>query len=65
MSLNIGSSSSTQTNTDTTLALKTANLAKNQQSREGQMALELIQSANIESLLAPSGNIGTQINIKV
>lgn len=65
MSLSIGSSSSAQTNTDTTVALKTANLVKNQQSREGQMALELIQSANIESLLAPSGNIGTQINIKV
>jgi hypothetical protein len=65
----IGSNSSAQTNTDTAFAVKTANLAKNQQSREGQMALELIQSANITNLATPavnlSGSIGTQINIKV
>jgi len=64
MSLSIGSNSSLQTNIDTGVALKTANLAKNQQAREGQMALELIQSANIEGLALSSGNIGTQINIK-
>ncbi len=64
MSLSIGSNSSVQTNIDTGVALKTANLAKNQQAREGQMALELIQSANIEGLALSSGNIGTQINIK-
>lgn len=65
MSIIIGANNSTQTNTDTAVALKTANLAKNQQSREGQMALELIQSANIGSVPAVSGNVGSQINIKV
>jgi len=64
MSIIIGSNSAVQTNTDTAVAVKTANLAKSQQALEGEMALKLIQSADINSTLA-SGNIGGQINIKV
>jgi len=46
-------------------ALKTANLTKNQQELEGQMAIKLIESANIEAIAAPVGNSGHNINIKV
>jgi len=68
MSTITGSTNSTnliQTNTQTAVAIKTASLVKNQQSLEGEMALALIQSANIDSLPVPVGNVGTQINIKV
>ena len=43
MSINIHSNNPVQTNTETAAAIKTANLAKNQQSLEGEMALQLIQ----------------------
>ena len=46
-------------------ALKTANLTKNQQEREGQMAINLIESANIDAIALPVGNSGHNINIKV
>ena len=46
-------------------ALKTANLAKNQQELEGQMAINLIESASIDGLAMPIGNSGNNINIKV
>ena len=66
MSITIGGpASSVQTNTDTGFALKTANLAKNQQEREGQMAVQMIQSASLDNIAPPSGNVGTQVNIKV
>ena len=65
MSINIHSNNPVQTNTETAAAIKTANLAKNQQSLEGEMALQLIQSANINLLPAPTANLGNSINIKV
>lgn len=45
--------------------LLTAALAKNNQELEGQMALQLIQSANTSSLPAPTGVSGNNVNIKV
>ncbi len=45
-------------------ALKTANLSKSQQELEGQMAINLIESANINAIAAPVGNSGHNINIK-
>ena len=65
MSININSNNPVQTNTESAVAIKTANLAKGQQSLEGEMALQLIQSANIGSLPAPTANLGNSINIKV
>ena len=65
MSIALNSTSAAQTNTDTGVALKTAELAKSQQELEGQMALNLIQSAVVTNVPAPIGNSGTQINIKV
>ncbi|GAA0818831.1 hypothetical protein KO495_04335 [Colwellia sp. D2M02] len=66
MSITIGgSASSVQTNTDTGFALKTANLAKKQQELEGQMAIQMIQSASIDNVAPASGSVGSNINIKV
>jgi len=65
MSIVLGSPSSVQTNTDTGFALKTATLAKDQQELEGQMAIKLIQTADLSNVPAPSGNSGSQVNIKV
>ena len=65
MAMTIGSTSSVQTNTDTAVALKTAGLAKNQQQLEGEMAMKLIQSADINNMPTPAANIGGLINIKV
>jgi hypothetical protein len=66
MSIMIGGPiSSVQTNVDTGFALKTAHLAKNQQEMEGQMALQMIQAASVDSLALPVGNIGNNVNIKV
>ena len=65
MSITINTNNSVQTNTESAVAIKTANLAKSQQAIEGEMALQLIQSASIDSLPTPSTTVGTQINIKV
>lgn len=65
MSIAINSSNAVQTNTESAVAIKTANLAKSQQVLEGEMALQLIQSANIEGLSTSSNSVGSQINIKV
>ncbi|RHW77114.1 hypothetical protein [Colwellia sp. RSH04] len=65
MSIVLGSPSSVQTNTDTGFALKTATLAKDQQELEGQMAIKLIQTADLSNVPAPSGSSGSQVNIKV
>lgn len=46
-------------------ALKTAQLQKSQYELEGEMAINLIESANIGALAAPVGNVGQNINIKV
>lgn len=42
-----------------------AKLANNKQELEGQMALQLIQSASPAASSAPVGNVGNHINIKV
>lgn len=63
MSININSTSSIQTNDSTAVGIKTAQKAKGQQELEGQMALNLIQSAAI--VPPPSGNAGNTVNIKV
>ena len=56
----------TPVNTETAHGIKTANLVKNQTELEGQMALNLIQSADINMpVAAPSGNKGHIVNIKV
>ena len=66
MSLTINSNNSVQTNTETAHAIKTANLAKSQQEIEGQMALNLIQSATVgQAVSPPVGNSGHNINISV
>jgi len=66
MSITIGTPDAVQTNTATAHAIKTANLSKSQTELEGQMALNLIQSASVDSVALPtSGNSGQNINIKV
>lgn len=65
MSIVLGPTTAVQTNAETGVALKTAGLAKSQQELVGQMAINLIQSAVVTNIPAPSGNSGTQINIKV
>lgn len=67
MSIEINSSSAAaSTNVETALAVKSANLAKSQTELEGQMALDLIASAAVDSLSLPIvGNSGKNINIKV
>lgn len=66
MSITIGSTEAAQTNTSTAHGIKTANLVKNQQELEGQMALKLIQSANVDNVALPTtaSSVHT-INIKV
>lgn len=51
--------------TSTAQGIKTANIVKDQQALEAQMALELISSASLETALQPVGNSGHNINIKV
>lgn len=66
MSISINSNNSVQMNTESAVAIKTAQKANNQQELEGQMALKLIQSATtVEQVAAPIGNSGHNINIKV
>ena len=50
---------------NTAHALKAANLQKGQQELEGEMAMKLIASANIDALFLSVGNTGQNINIKV
>ncbi len=65
MSIVLGNTPSVQTNVDTGFALKTASLAKDQQELEGQMAIKLIQTADLSNIPGPSGSSGSQVNIKV
>jgi hypothetical protein len=55
----------TNTDINTAYALKTAVLQKGQQESEGEMAIKLIDSTNIEALGLPIGNSGQNINIAV
>ncbi len=53
-------------NTETILAVQTANLAKSQTELEGKMALALLASASVDNISLPVvGNSGQNINIKV
>lgn len=61
MSITLNTTSSVQTNHETSHAIKTAQLAKGQQAVEGQMALNLIQSAAI----TPVSNTNHIVDIKV
>ena len=65
MSLSIGNTDAVQSNVDTAHGIKTAQKAKSQQELEGQMALNLIQSANVNAVPAPTATSGNNINIKV
>jgi len=65
MTLAINNTSPTVTNTESAAAIKTAQLAQDQMSIEGKMAMDLIQSAALPSVPAPVGNSGHNINIKV
>lgn len=66
MSITIGSSDTVPTNTDTAHGILTTKKAQSQQEIEGQMAIKLIESANVESAAMPTmGNSGHIINIKV
>ncbi|TYK66848.1 hypothetical protein [Colwellia echini] len=66
MSISIGQSSSVAAQSSASAEFLNAAVAKSQQELEGQMALQLIQSAGpVASATAPSGNIGNHINIKV
>jgi thiazole synthase ThiGH ThiG subunit len=64
MSISVGQNSSVAGQTSGA-ELLTAALAKRQQEVEGKMALQLIQSASVSNLPAPSGNSGFNVNIKV
>lgn len=64
--MSLSMNTTTPVNTETAHGIKTANLVKNQTELEGQMALELIQSADINAqLAAPAGHKGQIVNIKV
>lgn len=70
MTLSIGNidnsqATSVQTNTNTAQGIKTAQKANSQAEIEGQMALNLIASAGINSVPAPTATSGNNINIKV
>jgi hypothetical protein len=65
MLLSLGQDNSVATTSGTSAEVINAALTKKQQETQGQMAVKLIQSANIDSLPAPSENSGFQVNIKV
>lgn len=68
MSLTIGNNDSMQNNTETSQGVLVAKKAQTQTEIEGQMALNLIESATsalTQSIPSPVGNSGNNINIKV
>ncbi len=68
MSLAIGNTDSLQNNTETAHGVLVAKKAQSQTELEGQMALNLIESATgaiTQSIPAPVGNSGNNVNIKV
>ncbi len=65
MSVNLNQNTSAVAQSSSGAELLTAALAKKNQEAEGEMALQLIQSANINNIPAPTGNSGFQVNIKV
>lgn len=66
MSVELNTNNSVAMNTETILAVQSANLTKSQTELEGQMALALIASASVgDESLPVVGNIGQNISIKV
>jgi len=65
MSISISQSNNVSTEANSGQELLTTALSKNQQELEGQMVLQLLETANIHNVAAPTGNSGFQINIKV
>ncbi|NQY49023.1 MAG: hypothetical protein HRT55_16950 [Colwellia sp.] len=65
MSISLNQNTSVAAQSTSGAELLTAALAKNNQVAEGKMALQLIQSASINSVQAPTGNSGFNVNIKV
>ncbi|GAA6206676.1 MULTISPECIES: cytoplasmic protein [Thalassotalea] len=66
MSITIASSSNTNTNIDTGHALLTAKKVQDQQELEGQLAMKLIEGANVEAASLPTtASSGHHINVKV
>ncbi len=65
MSISIGQNTSVAAQSTSGAELLTAALAKNNQEAEGKMALQLIQSANVNNVPEPTGNSGFHVNIKV
>ena len=65
MSVSLGQNSSVAAQATSGAELLSAAVSKSQQELEGQMALQLIQSASPANLPAPTGNSGFQVNIKV
>lgn len=67
MSLSMNTTNPVATQTDTAKGIKTAGLAKSQLAIEGQMAITLIQSANIsvQPVVQSTEALGSIVNIKV
>jgi hypothetical protein len=65
MSVELNTNNTISLDTETILAVKSANLAKSQTEIEGQMALDLIASTSVDNVSLPVGNIGQNINIKL
>ncbi len=65
MSISVGQNTSVAAQSTSGAELLTAALAKTNQEAEGKMALQLIQSASINNVPAPTGNSGFNVNIKV
>jgi hypothetical protein len=66
MSISLQGTSSLTANAESPLEIKVAQMAKSQQKREGQMAIQLLESANVTpKVSAPTASSGAHINIKV
>jgi len=65
MSISLQGTNSLAVNVNSPLEIKVAQLVKSQQKREGQMAMQLLESASITpSVSAPTVSSGAYINIK-
>lgn len=65
MALTIGTPNLEPNMSNGSVGVKVAQLAKGQQEAEGEIALQLIQAALPETPVAPVGNSGHNVNIKV
>ncbi|MCH2057125.1 MAG: hypothetical protein MK214_11095 [Thalassotalea sp.] len=64
MTLSVGSTGSIHVDSGNALEIKGAQMAKDQMELEGKMALDLIESANIQNVNPPTATSGNNINIK-